>query len=231
MKLSIIVPVYNEQATLAEIVRRVQAVELDGLEREIIIVNDGSSDDSAAVMASLQAAHPQQIKTCHMPVNLGKGSAVRIGLCLAEGDIILIQDADLELDPASYPQLVAPLLAGQAEVVYGSRFLAGRSPSPGWTRLANLGLALLTGLLYWTWLTDVETGYKVFLRRALDGITLRCANFDIDPELTAKLLKARRRVVEVPVTYRPRTVLEGKKICLRDAFDAVYTLLKYRVFD
>ena len=231
MKISIIVPVYNEEKTLAEIVRRVQAVALDGLEREIIIVNDGSSDGSSAIMEELRASFPHQIRTYHMPTNLGKGSAVRVGLRLAQGDILLIQDADLELDPVSYPDLIAPLLDGSADVVYGSRFLRGRPPMPALTRLANLGLALLTRLLYWTRLTDMETGYKVFRRQALEGITLRCANFDIEPELTAKLLKARRRLVEVPVTYRPRSVREGKKICLRDAFDAVYTLLKYRVFD
>jgi glycosyltransferase involved in cell wall biosynthesis len=165
----------------------------------------------------------------HSPINLGKGAAVRLGLACATGDILLIQDADLELDPNEYTQLIAPLLAGEADVVYGSRFLTPTSQVAFRSRAANRFLTILTNILFGGRLTDMETAYKVMRREALQGIRLRTVGFDIEPELTARLLRARRRIVEVPISYNPRTADEGKKMRFIDGVDAVYTLMKCRL--
>ena len=229
MKLSIIIPVYNEVRTISEVVDRVRSVDIGAIEKEIIIANDGSSDGTRdAIDASHWASDPR-IRTYDNPINVGKGAAVRIGLKYATGDIILIQDADLELDPEEYGGLLEPLLAGRSDVVYGSRFLKPTARISFRARVGNRVLTWLTNLLFRAHLTDMETAYKVFRRESLDGIRLRCVGFDFEPELTAKFLRAGRRIVEVPVRYNPRRIDEGKKIRWTDGIDAIYALVKCRL--
>ena len=229
MKLSIIIPVYNEAQTISEVVERVRRVDIGAIDKEIIIANDGSSDSTRDVIDSSRWAGDPRIHTYDNPINVGKGAAVRIGLKYATGDVILIQDADLELDPEEYGALLAPLLAGRSDVVYGSRFLHPTARISLRARLGNRLLTWLTNVLFGARLTDMETAYKVFRREALDGIRLRCVGFDFEPELTAKFLVAGRRIVEVPVRYNPRRIDEGKKIRWTDAVDAVYALIKCRL--
>ncbi len=229
LKLSIVIPVYNEEQTINEVVERVWAVELPEIEKEIIIVNDGSSDGTRqAIDASRLIADPR-VRLFNSEINLGKGAAVRLGLRFATGDVILIQDADLELDPQEYSRLLEPILAGRSNVVYGSRFLRANSDVPRRTRLANRALTILTNVLYGAALTDMETAYKVFRRDVLNGLRLRCVGFDFEPELTARLLLAKHRILEVPITYQPRRVDEGKKIRWTDGVDAIYALFKCRL--
>jgi glycosyltransferase involved in cell wall biosynthesis len=227
VKLSIVIPVYNEEQTINELVERVRLVDIGDIDKEIIIANDGSSDGTRhAIDRSAWIGDPR-IRIHDNPVNFGKGAAVRIGLKYATGDIVLIQDADLELDPGEYNVLLAPILAG-ADVVYGSRFLGSSSRLAIRARLGNRALTWLTNILYGARLTDMETAYKVFRREVLEGIRLRCVGFDFEPEFTARLLLAGRRIVEVPVRYNPRQTADGKKIRWTDGIDAVYALLKCR---
>jgi len=228
MKLSIIVPVYNEAATIADVVTRVLAVDVGALEREVLVVNDGSSDDTAVNIDRSGWRTDAAVRVFDNPINLGKGAAVRLGLRHATGDILLIQDADLELDPQEYMRLVQPIIDGRTQIVYGSRFICGSRHVPRRTRLANRVLTMVTNVLYGSHLTDMETAYKVFRRDILDGMRLRCVGFDFEPEFTAKLLLRGHQILEVPVNYNPRRVDEGKKIRWTDGVDALYALIKFR---
>lgn len=229
MKLSIVIPVYNEEQTIAEVIERVWAVDLGALEREVIIANDGSSDGTRHAIDASRWINDPRVKSYDSPINLGKGAAVRLGLSFATGDILLVQDADLELDPNEYGRLLAPILAGEADIVYGSRFLRPTAPVALRRRIANRFLTTLTNVLFGGKLTDMETAYKVFRRDALDGIRLRCVGFDFEPEVTAKALRAGRRIVEIPIGYNPRREDEGKKIRWIDGVDAIYALIKCRL--
>jgi glycosyltransferase involved in cell wall biosynthesis len=227
MKLSVVVPVYNEEKTIAEILKRVQKV---GLADEIIVVDDGSSDGTAAIIKKLSS--DRSIKFIAHPKNMGKGAAVRSGIEAASGEMILVQDADLEYYPEDYPALIKPIENGSADAVYGSRFMGGpRRTTMFWHMVANKMLTFLTNILYNNILTDMETGYKLFRREILQGIEIRSNSFDFEPEITAKLLKRRARIFEVPITFNPRDYSEGKKIGLKDAFQALWALVKYRFVD
>lgn len=229
MKLSIIIPVYNEEQTIAEVIERVWAVDLGDLDREVIIANDGSSDGTRGAIDSSRWISDPRVKSYDSPINLGKGAAVRLGLAFATGDILLVQDADLELDPNEYGRLLAPILDGRADVVYGSRFLNPSTPVALRRRMANRFLTLLTNVMFGSRLTDMETAYKVFKREVVERVRLRCVGFDFEPEITAKVLRAGLRIVEVPVGYNPRREDEGKKIRWIDGVDAIYTLVKCRL--
>jgi glycosyltransferase involved in cell wall biosynthesis len=228
MRLSVIIPVYNEEQTIDEVIAKVAAVELPGVEKEFVIANDGSTDATRGIIDRHQWPSGAPVHVYHSPINLGKGAAVRIGLAFATGDVLLVQDADLELDPSEYGRLLEPITANRADVVYGSRFLGENRRIPGRTRAANRFLTALTNLLYGSKLTDMETAYKVMRREVLAGLRLRTVGFDIEPELTARLLLAGRRIEEVPISYTPRTTEQGKKMRWIDGVDAVYTLLKCR---
>jgi glycosyltransferase involved in cell wall biosynthesis len=228
MNLSVIIPVYNEIQTIDEILRRVEAVNLAD---EIIIVDDGSIDGTRERLQEIAALHPHMKVILHER-NSGKGAAVRTGIQAATKDLLIIQDADLEYDPRDYPSLIKPIDEGIADVVYGSRFLgAPRRSTMFWHMVANKLLTFMTNLLYNSILSDMETGYKLFKRDILMDIPLHSERFNFEPEITAKLLKRRFRIFEVPITFNPREYSEGKKIGLKDAFEAVWTLIKYRFVD
>ncbi len=227
MNLSVIIPVYNEKKTIAEIVARVRAT---GLADEIILVDDCSTDGTRDLLPALEQT--PGVRVLFHEKNQGKGAAVRTGLAAARGDVLLIQDADLEYDPRDYAALLKPIQEGVADVVYGSRFLGGpRRVTMFWHMIANQLLTFATNLLYDTILSDMETGYKVFRRDVVKGMNLRARRFDFEPEFTAKVLKRRYRIFEVPITFNPRDYSEGKKIRLKDAFEAIWALVKYRFVD
>jgi glycosyltransferase involved in cell wall biosynthesis len=224
MTLSVIIPIYNEISTINTLLERVMATKLAS---EIILIDDGSTDGTRELLITLEGR--LGIQVLFHTHNKGKGAAVRSGIAAATGNIVLIQDADLEYDPCDYPALLKPIEEGKADVVYGSRFLGGpRRVTMFWHMLANKILTFTTNLLYNTILSDMETGYKVFRREVLENIKLRANRFDFEPEFTAKILKQKVRIFEVPISFNPRDYAEGKKIGLKDAFVAVWVLVKYR---
>ena len=226
--ISVVIPVYNERETVEEILARVLAV---NLAEELIIVDDGSIDGTRELLQEIIPHYDNAHLILHEN-NQGKGAAVRSGIEAARGDLILIQDADLEYDPRDYPALLAPIMEGKADVVYGSRFLGGpHRVTMFWHMVANKLLTLMTNILYNSILTDMETGYKLFRREIIKSIPLRARRFDFEPEITAKLLKRNARIFEVPISFNPREYSEGKKIGLKDAFQAVWALIKYRFVD
>ncbi|MBI4927267.1 MAG: glycosyltransferase family 2 protein [Anaerolineae bacterium] len=227
MNLTVIIPVYNEIKTIEEILRRVKKT---GVAQEILIVDDGSSDGTREFLATLK--DDPLIRVVLHEKNQGKGAAVRTGIREAAGDYLIIQDADLEYDPRDYPALMQPIEEGVAEVVFGSRFLgAARRPILFWNMIANKILTFMTNILYNNILTDMETGYKLFARSIALDMPLHARGFEFEPEFTAKLLKRRVRIYEVPIRFTPREYSEGKKIKMSDAFVAVWALLKYRFVD
>lgn len=227
MNLSVIIPVYNEEKNIEKIIKRVQAQKMA---KEILIVDDGSLDGTRDILKKLDGK--KKIHVILHEKNQGKGAAVVTGMNAATGDILLIQDADLEYDPRDYPALLQPIEEGLADVVYGSRFLgAAHRVTMFWHQVANKMLTFMTNILYDSILTDMETGYKVFRRNVIEGIHIRSKRFNFEPEFTAKILKRRYRIYEVPITFNPRDYTEGKKIKLKDAFEAVWALIRYRFSD
>ncbi|MBM4465215.1 MAG: glycosyltransferase family 2 protein [Chloroflexi bacterium] len=225
MRLSVIMPVHNEANTIKEALRQVQAVDL---EKEIVIVDDYSSDGSREMLSQIA---DDGVKVVYHARNMGKGSAIRTALQHVTGDIIIIQDGDLEYDPADYHKLIEPIVEGRASVVYGSRFLGEITNMHFLNYIANRILALTASLLFLNWITDEGTCYKVFRADVLKSLDLKCTGFDFCPEVTAKVRKRGYKIVEVPISYRGRSVDEGKKIRWQDGLMAFLALIKYRVVD
>ena len=229
-RLSILIPVFNEATTVEEILRRVRAADSCGLEKEVVLVDDASTDGTSDVLKKLQQGHG--VKVVSHPFNRGKGAALRTALEHATGDIILIQDADLEYDPSDYPNLLRPILDHRADVVYGSRFAGGtHRVLLFWHYMANRLLTLLSNMLCNLNLTDMETCYKVFRRQCVEGMKLTSDRFGIEPELTAKLARRRYRFYETGINYSGRDYAEGKKIGWKDGLAALWFIFRYRFFD
>lgn len=229
--LSILIPVYNEVKTIREIISRVEAVDMGSIRKEIILVDDGSSDGTREALKELKESSSHRIYFHGQ--NMGKGAALRTALTYSTGDIIIIQDADLEYDPAEYKELIKPILDGHADVVYGSRLSGGKVSRAFnyWHYIGNKILTFLTNILYNSILSDMETCYKVFRADVIKNIQIRSNRFDFEPEITAKVLKRKYRVYEMPISYYGRDAAEGKKITWRDGFAAVWALVKYRFMD
>lgn len=224
MLLSIIIPVYNEPKTVAEIIRQVKTVK--GFDKEIIVVDDGSTDETSRVIKDIK-----DITVIKHKVNQGKGSAIRTGIAIAAGDYLLVQDADLEYDPQDIPAMLDPIRRGKAEVVYGSRFTGQRRNMFFWHWIGNQFLTLITNILYNTTLSDMETCYKLMPTTLAKSLNLKAKHFEFEPEVTAKILKKGIRIWEVPISYAGREYHQGKKISAKDAIPALFTLIKYRFVD
>jgi glycosyltransferase involved in cell wall biosynthesis len=228
MKLTVVIPVFNEKSTIQEILRRVQAVEV-GIDKEIIIVDDGSTDGTREILQQL--ASPA-VKVILHEKNAGKGGALKTGFSHVDGDIVLIQDADLEYDPREFPVLLAPILDGRADVVYGSRFLGGpHRVLYFWHYVGNKALTTFSNMLCNLNLTDMETCYKVFRREVLQKINLKSRRFGVEPEITAKVARLRCRIYEVPISYSGRDYAEGKKIGWKDGIAAFFHIVRFRFFN
>lgn len=223
--ISIVVPVFNEARTVADVIERLIAIDLPA-PREILVVNDGSTDGTREVLD--RVAPRPELRIIHAEKNGGKGSAIRIGFAQASGTVVAIQDADLELDPAQLADLVTPIIEGRTRVVYGSRFLAGRPAAPWLSIVANELLTGITNVLYGARITDMETCYKIMARDVARSLNLESNRFDIEPEITAKLLRDGHSIVELPIHFNPRSRAQGKKIGWRDGVRAIQVLIKYR---
>jgi len=228
-RLSIIIPMYNEESTIGQVLDEIAGVDLGSITREIITVDDGSTDRSAKIVQQFAERSPLDVNLVISPGNQGKGAAIRQGLEHITGDIVLIQDADIEYDPQDYPKLLAPILSGQAQVVYGTRFHRRIKGIALPNRLANWILPRLANLLYGTTLTDEATAYKVFTAELIKSVNLRCVGFEFCPEVTAKVARAGYKIYEVPISYQPRSTQAGKKIRWTDGVIAIWTLIKYRL--
>ncbi|CEK13680.1 glycosyl transferase [Chthonomonas calidirosea] len=229
-RLSVLIPVYNEQQTILEILRRVRSVNIP---KEIIIVDDGSTDGTRELLRTHVEGQFDDVAVIYHERNRGKGAAIRTAIAHATGDYVIIQDADLEYDPREYPSLLEPLLDGRADVVFGSRFLGGGPHRVlyFWHRVGNGFLTLLSNMLTNLNLTDMEACYKVFKREIIQSLPLRCNRFDFEPEVTAKVAKRRYRIYEVPISYSGRDYTEGKKVSWKDGLIAIWTIIKYRLTD
>lgn len=229
MKLSVVIPIYNEEKTLREIVGKVLATPY---EKEILLVNDCSKDSTATIMAELEAEHPGVIRCFHHEKNLGKGGGLATGFAQTQGDVVLIQDADLEYDPADYPALLRPIIEGKADVVFGSRFLGGAYARVHlfYHYLGNRFLTMVSNMFTNLNLTDMETCYKVFKKDFADRLDLQSRTFAVEPEITAKVAKMRARIYEVPISYAGRDYSEGKKIGPKDAVIAIWAIMRWSLF-
>ncbi len=227
MKLSIIIPVYNEKNTLRTLLTRVEAADY---EKEIVLVDDCSTDGTREIVEDYKGREGYRV-LMH-PHNQGKGAALRTGFAEASGDIIIIQDADLEYDPRDYGKLLEPILDGRADVVYGSRFLGGpHRVLFFWHYLGNMALTTLSNMMTNLNLTDMETGYKAFTRKVLESLTIKCNRFGVEPEFTCKVAKKNFRIYEVPISYSGRDYTEGKKIGWKDGVAAIWFIIRFRLFD
>jgi glycosyltransferase involved in cell wall biosynthesis len=227
LKLSVVIPIYNEEASLREVVRRVEAVDYD---KEIILVDDCSTDGSRDILEEYKNREGYHV--VFQPKNRGKGAALRTGFTHATGDVIVIQDADLEYDPKDYPMLLEPIIDGRADVVYGSRFLGGpHRVLFYWHSVGNKFLTTLSNMFTNLNLTDMETGYKVFSKKVIDAIPLKCERFGFEPEITSKIAKKNFRVYEVPISYSGRDYSEGKKITWKDGVAALWFIIRFRFSD
>ena len=226
--LSVIVPVFNENKTLLLLLEKVQSVKLKGLQKQIVVVDDGSADGTREILEKFKKPN---VEVYYHEKNRGKGAAIRTAIPHTTGDYVVVQDADLEYDPADYEKLLGPLLEGKADVVYGSRFMGTHQAFVFTHYLGNIFLSFATTLLYGTVLTDMETCYKVFKGDILRSLTLRSNRFEFEPEVTAKLLKMNYKIYEMPISYNGRGFSEGKKITWRDGITALWCLVRYRVSD
>lgn len=231
MKLSVIIPAYNEVKTIDKIIKRVKGVKLKNIKKEIIIIDDFSTDGTREKLKKIKDKNIKNIRVFFHKKNFGKGMAVRTGLKHSRGDIIIIQDADLEYYPEEYPKLIKPILEKKTKVVYGSRFLKKPKPRYRIYYFGNILLSMFTNILYGSNISDMETCYKVFTKDVIKSIKLRAKRFDFEPEITSKILKRDYKIIEVPISYKSRSVEEGKKIGWKDGLKAFLVLLKYRLVD